>query len=1028
MIFRRQAVFETALSLAFVSAAGCHGSAATLSSSGVPALSGTAVTGGPTSYTVDFGQVAVGDQREATLSLTNSGSSPLLITSIGAPSDPEFTCDLASGTNIEAGSSVAVTCTFKPFGPGQKTGTLAIGTDSESIPTLTLDLTGEGVPVTFKVDPRVLDFGTVVVHSTVAKSITLINQSALDLTVTQSAVTGNNASLFTNPAGANSFTLPANQSVTVDFTYQPVIPSKLDTATITFTPSIGEPIIATLQAIAVESGLVITPDPVDFNFVQPGDMPTITLRIKNVGNQNVNVGQVAITDPGGGAFTIVPGTITQATPLAPATELDIPVQFSPIYQQHSQGEISVDSNDNLAERVIALQGWGGGAAIQCKPLALDFGIVAVGISPSLPLLCTNTGSEIANHPETDLVIEQLPTSNAAFSASVDTTSLTVLSAGQTALIDVSYLPSGPTHDSAKLTVLSNVTSAPAPVIQLSGDGIDVGPCNYAITPSSLDWGAVSGADKSLQRTEAVTIANVGTNVCVLDALRLTDSDTGAFTLPGGGLTGQLIAAPGQPPSADGGALPTSITVPVAFAALRGQGSYAGQLSFTISDPGGPNQVVNLAAQAVDSCFLLQPDQLDLGTAGLIGNDQFCQKNRKQLVGVNDCAGVVTITGIGLSGGEPFDQVGGPTLPVQVPPGGVSPAFVFGFTPAASGEYYGLVKVQTDLLATPLGATLHGRAISGTEKTDVFSGNTAPAVDILWVVDTDDLGGEFSFAPPNPLDSLSQFVSAAQGVDYQMAVLTDDCPAFGNGSFEPCPGCFNDGMAATIVNPSMANPGKTLTDLIGTIASSAGTGTCNGNYNATMLSAWNGLQPNILAGHNAGFLRDNAALAVIVYDPDGYAEDEGSPQMPDYYLNYFGSLKGGDSQLISVSVMYMNVFGNFPAGRRYSALVGPSGGLMLDSTAANWANDVTKLWAAIASGNGGFALSGTPIPDTIQIWLDGPPPGPGVTMPGLQILETNPNGTTNWTFVPSSNSVVFNSQNYTIGASDTVTVVYSLACE
>src|SRR5262249_14837088 len=154
------------------------------------------------------------------------------------------------------------------------------------------------------------------------------------------------------------------------------------------------------------------------------------------------------------------------------------------------------------------------------------------------------GSTIPSHPEADLVIGRLPTSNPAFGATVDATSSATLEAGQTALIDVSYLPSGVAGgDSATLTVLSNVTSSPAPVIRLIGQGIDVGPCSYAVAPTQLDWGAVSGADRSLH-TLALTITNLGPNLCVIDALRLSDSDTGAFTLPGGAIASQLLAPPG----------------------------------------------------------------------------------------------------------------------------------------------------------------------------------------------------------------------------------------------------------------------------------------------------------------------------------------------------------------------------------------------------------------------------------------------------------------------------------------------------
>jgi hypothetical protein len=1026
------------LSLSFlVAAAGCRGGIAALSSQGVPALTGgtgASVGGGPAAYGVDFGEVAIGDERRATLSLANTGAAPLRITSVSAPSDPEFTFDLPSGADVGQGESLPVPCAFKPFGRGPKTATLVVGTDSQLVPAITLDLQGVGVQAKLLGRPTTLAFGTVVIHSKRTKAITLTNASDLAITVARSEPMGSGATLFVAADRASSFTLAAGQSVAIGFVYEPLVPSSLDTASVVFTADIGAPLVAALQGVAVESGLVVGPDPLDFNFVQPGQVAALTLRVENVGNLDVNVSQVEVTDSGGGVFQIVPGAVTRATPLAPGVELDVPVQFSPASIQPFEGQITLTSDDNLApHRAIGLRGWGGGAAIQCAPLALDFGPVAAGIGVSLPVLCSNTGTDVPGHPEAALMIGRLSTASAVFSAWVDASSTSVLSAGQTAVVDVAYVPSGAGYDRAALAVLSNVTGLAPPVIQLSGQGVAVGACSYSVVPAQLDWGDVPSAGDGLRYTEAFTISNVGPNPCVVDAVRLLDSNDGAFTLPGGTLGGQLLAAPGQlTPTVDGGVLPTSLTVPVSFAAVEGSGSYAGQVSFTISDPRAPNQIVNLAATVSESCFSLQPNRVDLGAAGVTGTGQFCQKNRKQFVGVNDCAGDVTVSAVNLGGDMPFELTT-PPLPLTIPAGSISAPFVVGFAPGAAGQSYGTVKVQTDLLATPFGLTLHGEAVAVTEQADVFPGNSTPAVDVLWVVDSDDLVLELDpkYAPPDALDRISEVANAARGmVDFQMAVVTNDCPRMDNGSFEPCPTCYNSGSSAFYLTPSSPDPGRTLEDLISQIAKGAGSflgGVCGGYYNGTLLAAWNALQPNLLSGHNAGFLRDGAALAVIVYDPDAADEDDGSPQSTDYYLNYFSSLKGGDSQLVSVSVMYLGENPPF-SSPRYQTLVAASGGATIDSTGSNWTGEISNLWANLSVGTAGYPLSGTPVPDTLQVWLDGPPAGAGVTAPGLPIPEMSSTGTWNWKYVPAFNSIAFNRQKLALSAADTVTVVYALTCE
>jgi hypothetical protein len=1012
-----------------------------LASSGKPSLAlapgdpGTLSGNGNSEVLLDFGQVALGQQALAELLLADVGSSPLQILAVDAPTDPEFAISLGPGVGIQTGRSVHIPCNFKPFSAGAKSTSVQIHTDSQSVPTITLKLQGMGVIVKLRVEPQTVDFGTVVTHSALTKSITVTNQSALDLTVKESAIEGNGATLFAyDPVtAATSFTLPAGASQSISFTYQPVVPSvlsMLDVAHIILAPSIGPPVIVTLQGVALESGLLLTPNPMDFNFVQPGQISAKTLRIKNIGNQAINVTQVSVTNPGGGVFAIPSGMITSATALSAGNELDIPVQFSPTGDALYSGEISVVSNDNLGHAAVSLQGFGGGAAISCAPLALDFGVVAAGIGSTQFVLCTNTGTDVTNHPEAGLLIGNLPTSTAAFDVTpAPGTPQGYLRAGQTVVLDVAYVPSQATIDSATLTVQSNAPNPPTPpVINLSGQGIVVGKCNYDIAPISLNWGEVPGTDKNLRYTQAYTIENLGPNTCVVDGLRLSQSNGGAFALPDGPIVSQLLAAPGQPQLVDGGALPIAISVAVSFAAAQGAGTYAGQVAFTISDPTAANQLVNLTALAADSCFLLQPNPLDLGTVGLASNGQFCQKNHRQFLGINNCAQDVTLTGI-TTAGAPFDQVASPSLPVTLPGGSSSTPFVIGFSPTGAGEFYGAVKLQTDLQTVPFALTVHGKAIAGTQQTDTFQGSSTAAVDVLWVVDNDDFERELNYfgVPPDLLDKLSDFVGAVQpGVDYQMGVTSDECPGADNGNLEPCPTCTIQGTTPTIVTPSTSNPGGKLEDLIKRVGTLGGGGACQGNYNATMLASWTALQPGILAGHNTGFLRDGATLAVIVYDPDGYAEDDGSPQTTDFYLDFFNSLKGGN-QLVNVSMMYTGLYGPYPPTPRYTSLTLKSGGQLIDTTGPDWTKQINQLWSSVSAG-GGFILTGTPIPDTIQVWLDGPPPRPGVTAHGLQLQQQNPNGTWNWQYLTGSNSIVVNTQNIKLGANDTLAAVYTLTCE
>ena len=83
----------------------------------------------------------------------------------------------------------------------------------------------------------------------------------------------------------------------------------------------------------------------------------------------------------------------------------------------------------------------------------------------------------------------------------------------------------------------------------------------------------------------------------------------------------------------------------------------------------------------------------------------------------------------------------------------------------------------------------------------------------------------------------------------------------------------------------------------------------------------------------------------------------------------------------------------------------AGGVALDTQQSDWTQGVLDLWNIVLASSTRFPLSGTPDPASILVYLDGPPPGqvqPGQTA-GVQILATNPNGSTNWSYDSTSNT-------------------------
>ncbi len=1003
--------------------------------SGTPTLKAPSDSTGLTAsgtcgYTLDFGQVAIGSTTTLDLQLSDTGSSPLNILNVSAPSDAEFSMVLPQQT-IQQGQSTDVSVSFKPFSEGSKTGTVTFTTDSAACETVTVTLTGNGVFLKLVADPTTVDFGQVVVHSSPVQIVTLTNSSALSIGVTPGAIGGANASLFSVDQ-TMPFSVAPNSSMQMHVTYSPLAPSLGDNATLTLTLSEGGTIQITMKGVALQSGLKIVPNPMDFSFVQPGDSLSLPLTLTNVGNENITVSSTSIVNPGTPAAFSLSGTSWSGGTLAPGDVKTVNVIFAPTTKDKYTGELDVASTDSNNIVPVALTGFGGGAIITCTPLALQFGTVAAGIGATLPVICTNTGSDVPNHPEAGLSISSLPTDKDVFSAQVDSASpAQPLAAGQALQVDVSYLPTATETDTGTLKIISN-TIAPV-VVALSGNAIAELPCSYSLVPANVNFGEVKPGTSI---PGGFVITNNGPNECLLTGLNLGAGTQNVFALTSGSVTSQRLSAPNTTPP---GAYPTSWPVNVTFTPTQ-TGSYTGTVQFTISDPSAPHQTVDLSGVGGASCFLINPVELDYGTVG-ISNGQFCANGKRKFVGVNGCAQSVTITGVTMEAGGGVYSFITEQVPQTVQQGGTSTPFEVGFKPLGAGTFTGTVLVQTDLQTTPFGVGLSGSAVNGNKQTDKFIGHT-PQVDVLWVMDTDDDPYERNTIATKAPD----FVNALNMVslDYQIAVTSSDYCANGptgtaeNGRILPCPGCKISGQTPTIITPADGNGGNDLQTLM-EIGANTNDYVDNACYPDEQFFnvAYQAVVGTTDQNWNAGFVRPDAYLAIITMNGDN-EDDNSRTETPQWFANQFLSVKGADHpELFSWSYINPSQLGSSgghqPFNRlpqRLASLLSLAGGVALDTQQNDWEQGVLDLWNIVLASSTRFPLSGSPDPTSILVYLDGPPPGqtmPGQA-PGVLVSPTNPNGSTNWSYDATSNTLDINNSSFSLTSSDVLYVQYTLVCD
>ncbi len=247
-------------------------------------------------------------------------------------------------------------------------------------------------PADIEVSPLPLDFGEVVMHgsSTLPIVVKNVGQGAGQVTVHPPA--GSGAAVFSvSPLGA--FTLPGGAQQTISVTFSPVTAPSSDSALLSIEGPAAPAVIA-LQGMGFMSGLEITPNPLDFNFVQPGETRTLPLRITNIGGVAIDLLSATITADDGGASPYSLAPVATGS-IAPGDSVELDITFAPpacVGAAYNGADlVIVTSFEGQPETTtLPLSGYAGGAVISCTPLALQ---IACGAPSSLPIICTNTGSD-----------------------------------------------------------------------------------------------------------------------------------------------------------------------------------------------------------------------------------------------------------------------------------------------------------------------------------------------------------------------------------------------------------------------------------------------------------------------------------------------------------------------------------------------------------------------------------------------------------------------------------------------------------
>ncbi len=281
---------------------------------------------------------------------------------------------------------------------------------------------------------------------------------------------------------------------------------------------------------------------------------------------------------------------------------------------------------------------------------------------------------------------------------------------------------------------------------------------------------------------------------------------------------------------------------------------------------------------------------------------------------------------------------------------------------------------------------------GALQKDTFTQKAAARIDILWVVDNSPSMLQEQNSLAANFDSFIQFIDESE-VDYQIGVISTDLDLAGHqGQLL--------GATKIITRDTQPDPATVFSTNI-----RVGTGGA-GNERG-LEAAYMALSEPLVSGANAGFLRDDSALAIIFVSD----EDDHSFGQVSFYRRYFEQLKavGNENRVLAGAIVGPQPDGcaTAAAGTRYHMLVQNVGGSIGSICAADFSETLSNLGLTVAGLDRRFQLSDDS-PEEATL---------GVTVNGQAIQEDWQNG---WTY---ENGNIFFNGGYVPPPGSTVEVSY-----
>jgi hypothetical protein len=522
-----------------------------------------------------FGAVTVGSTSLQSLTLTATGASPVTINSATLSGSAFSLVGAQLPVTLSPGQAVTLQVQLKPAASGPLSDQLAITSNAMGGQTDIIALSGAGTaPVRrqLRLDPAILDFGSVKVGSAKTLAVTLTSLGTAPVMVNAAALSGPGYTLM---GAVFPLTVSPSQAVTLQVVFAPTVAGGASAQlTISTDATRGSSIPIPLSGTGIPAPnpqLSLSLTQLSFGNVTLNSPATLPLILTSTGSSPVTVSAATIS---GAGYSLV-GAALPLT-LNPGQTATLQVRFTPTVAGGAGGQLILRSDaSGGSSTTVALSGTGIAASnphLSLSLTQLSFGNITINSPATLSLILTSTGSSPV-------------TVNAA---SITGTGFTLVSSNlrvtleptQSLALQVQFDPQTLGTSTGSLTISSNSLSGNSTIVALTGTAITLNPILTA-SPASLTFGSIAVNTTSVL---PLTLRSTGTTAVTVSSATLSGAGyallSGTFPItldPGQTATLQVQLKPGTSGDATGllSLRSDSINGSTVTVALSGTGLTAG---------------------------------------------------------------------------------------------------------------------------------------------------------------------------------------------------------------------------------------------------------------------------------------------------------------------------------------------------------------------------------------------------------------------------------------------------------------------